>query len=240
MDKKIFQSKVGQTPKASSKATAKQAKKIEKLEKEIRKLQKLAYKDELTKLYNRHGFKGESEKVINQVTAFLKHKDKRKSLIIKNFSLIIFDLDNFKNLNDTYGHQAGDEALKFFSNLVSERVRGIDSVARWGGEEIVVGLTGADEKDACMVAEGIREKLESSHFIYKKKKIKLTVSGGVASLDKTLRQVRRAHRKRSQDEALRLTQDKTGDFEKIFLHADRALYRAKDSGKNNIIKWSDL
>ncbi len=188
--------------------------KIKKLEKEIKKLRELAYKDELTKLYNRHGFKEESEKIISQVSAFLKHGDKRKSLIIKDFSLIIFDIDNFKKLNDTYGHQAGDEALKFFSGLILDRVRGIDAVARWGGEEIVVGLAGANEDDAYKIADDIRGKLERNSFVYKNKKINFTVSGGVTSLNKTK------------------------DFENMFRCADKALYKAKKTGKNKIVKGS--
>ena len=190
--------------------------KIKKLEKEIKELRELAYKDELTKLYNRHGFKEESEKIISQVGAFLKHGDKRKSLVIKDFSLIIFDIDNFKKLNDKYGHQAGDEALKFFGNLVLDRVRRIDSVARWGGEEIVVGLAGASEDDAYKIADDIREKLEKGNFTFHKKKINFTASGGVASLDKTK------------------------NFDKLFYCADKALYKAKRTGKNKIIKHSDL
>jgi len=188
--------------------------KIKKLEKEIKKLSELAYKDELTKLYNRHGFKEESEKIISQVSAFLKHGDKRKSLIIKDFSLIIFDIDNFKKLNDKYGHQTGDEALKFFSGLIIDRVRGIDAVARWGGEEIVVGLAGASEDDAYKIADDIREKLEKGNFVYKKKKINFTVSGGVANLEKTK------------------------NFENMFRIADKALYKAKKTGKNKIVKGS--
>jgi diguanylate cyclase (GGDEF)-like protein len=172
-----------------------QTQKIKKLEKEIKKLRELAYKDELTKLYNRHGF-----------------KEKRKKLSVKDFSLIIFDIDNFKKLNDKHGHPAGDEALKFLSNLILERVRDIDVVARWGGEEIVVCLTGANEDNAHKIADDIREKLEKSKFIYNKRRIGFTVSGGVAGFGKNK------------------------NFEQLFTAADQALYKAKKLGKNRIVK----
>jgi len=173
--------------------------KIKKLEKEIKKLRELAYKDELTKLYNRHGF-----------------KEKRKKSSIKDFSLIVFDIDNFKKLNDKHGHPAGDEALKFLSNLILKRVRDIDVVARWGGEEIIVGLIGASENNAYNVADDIREKLEKNKLIYHRQKISFTVSGGVADFDKNK------------------------DFEHLFHCADRALYKAKKMGKNRIVRYTDL
>ena len=191
-------------------------KKIRELEKEVKRLKEVAYKDELTKLYNRRGFKEESEKFISHVAMQFKYPEKRKSVIIKNYSIIIFDIDYFKKINDTYGHDVGDEALKFFSSIIISRLRKIDAVARWGGEEIIVGLVGADEDDAYRIAEDIREKLEKSELNYKRKKIKFTVSGGVASLDR----------------------EKT--FEEMFRAADEALYMAKKTGRNRIIKASNL
>jgi diguanylate cyclase (GGDEF)-like protein len=192
------------------------SKKIKQLEKEIKKLKELVYKDELTKLYNRRGFKEEAEKFISQIIASKKYQEKRKSFFIKNFSLIVFDIDDFKKLNDEYGHPAGDEGLKLFSNLILERVRNIDVVARWGGEEIIIGLVGASENDAYNIADDIREKLEKKELIYHRQKIKFTVSGGVASFEEAK------------------------DFDHLFDCTDKALYKAKRTGKNKIIKHSDL
>jgi diguanylate cyclase (GGDEF)-like protein len=189
---------------------------IARLKREIARLKELVNKDELTSLYNRRGFKDESGKFISQLVVSPKFKEKRKSFVIKNFSLIIFDIDNFKKLNDKYGHLVGDEALKFLARLIGERVRDIDIVCRWGGEEIVVGLIGASEKDAFNVADDIREKLERRFLKWKNKKIKFTVSGGVASFDKVK------------------------NLEELFHRADEAMYRAKKLGKNRIIKYSDL
>jgi diguanylate cyclase (GGDEF)-like protein len=166
---------------------------------EIEKLRELAYRDELTKLYNRRGF-----------------KERRKASLQKNFSLIIFDIDNFKKLNDRHGHPAGDEALKFLSNLILKRVREGDVVARWGGEEIIVGLIGASENNAYNVADDIREKLEKSKMTYHRQKIRFTISGGVASFGKTR------------------------NFEHLFHCADQALYKAKKMGKNRIVRYSEI
>ncbi len=190
--------------------------KNKQLEKEIKSLRELVYKDELTKLYNRRGFKEEAGKFINQIIASKKYQEKRKSILFKNFSLIVFDIDDFKKLNDRHGHNAGDEGLKFLSNLILERVRDIDVVARWGGEEIIVGLIGASENDAYNIADDIRGKLEKSRLSYHGQKLGFTISGGVASFDKTK------------------------DFEHLFRCADKALYKAKKKGKNKIIKYSNL
>lgn len=192
---------------------------IKKLEKEIERLKDLAYKDELTGLYNRRGFKSEAKKFLKEIAAFKKYLNKRESFLIKNFGLIVFDIDNFKKLNDRYGHPAGDEVLKKLSGLVLERVRDIDLAARWGGEEIAIGLIGADENDAFNIADDIRQKLAQTKFSWHDEKIGFTVSGGVADFD---------------------GEKKLKSFDDLFELADKALYEAKEKGKNCVVKSSDL
>ncbi len=189
--------------------------KIKALEREIQKLRDLAYKDELTHLFNRRGFKEVSSKFLKEAIASKKYKDKRKSVIVENFSLIVFDIDNFKKVNDTYGHDAGDEAIKKLGEIIMERVRSIDVVARWGGEEFIVGLVGANEHDAYVVADDIREKIEKVKINWKNKKFHFTVSGGVASLNGK-------------------------GLEELFNFSDKALYKAKKTGKNKIVKFGEL
>jgi diguanylate cyclase (GGDEF)-like protein len=184
---------------------------IQRLKKEIRKLKELVYKDELTNLYNRRGFKEEAKKFIEGVSGYREKPGRRKSLLIKNFSLIIFDVDNLKKINDVYCHQTGDKALKMLSKIITEKVRDIDIVARWGGEEILVGLIGASEKDAFIVADDIRKKVDKTPLKWQDKEIKFTVSGGIAAFGK---------------------ESKT--FEELFKKADSRLYKAKKSGKNYI------
>lgn len=190
----------------------KESKTLKQLQKEIDRLKKLAYRDELTGLYNRHGFKEESEKFIQEVVEFKKNPERRKSFLVKNFSLVIFDIDNFKKLNDTNGHQAGDKALAILGELLRKTVRSVDIVARWGGEEIVLGLVGASNDEAFEIADNIRKKIAENSFKWGRKTISFTVSGGVACLENA------------------------GDFETVFACADKALYKAKHNGKNQIVK----
>jgi diguanylate cyclase (GGDEF)-like protein len=189
-------------------------KRIQELEEQVARLRELAYKDELTELYNRHGFKEESGKFIDEVKGYLENPRRRKNFLIKNFSLVIFDIDNFKKINDTYGHPAGDEVLRAISKIIKERVREIDTVARWGGEEIIVGLAGAGENDAYKIADDIRKTIEQAELPWQKQAIKITVSGGVAGFREGK------------------------NFDELFRAADRALYKAKQTGKNKIVKAS--
>jgi len=195
---------------------AEEQKRIKELEKEVAQLRELAYKDELTTLYNRHGFKEESVKFIDEVKGYLENPSRRKNFLVKSFSLVIFDIDNFKKINDTYGHQAGDAILKLVSKIIKERVREIDMVARWGGEEIIAGLVGSEENHAYKVADDIRKKIEEAMVDWEGKTIKFTVSGGVASFAEAK------------------------DFDGLFKKSDEALYKAKQTGKNKIVKASDL
>jgi len=185
-------------------------KQIEELKAEIEKLKTLTNKDELTGILNRRGFKEEIKQFIGEVSSFNDHPERRRSLVISNFSLVLFDIDDFKKINDIHGHQVGDKALQFLSKLILDRAREIDLVARWGGEEIVVGLPGASAGDAFNFAEDVRKKLENSQS---GDGVRFTVSGGVACFDEV------------------------EDFENLFKNADIALYEAKNSGKNKIIKW---
>ena len=195
---------------------AEEQKRIKELEEEVVQLRELAYKDELTALYNRHGFKEESAKFICEVKGYLENPSRRKNFLVKSFSLMIFDIDNFKKINDTYGHQAGDAILKLVSKIIKERVREIDMVARWGGEEIIVGLVGSEEDHAYKIADDIRKKIEEAIVDWEGKTIKFTVSGGVAGFAEVK------------------------DFDGLFKKSDEALYKAKQTGKNKIVRASDL
>lgn len=189
---------------------------VKKLQGEIKKLKKLAYFDELTGLFNRHGFKEEARRFLSEVYFEKANSEKRKNLVIKNFGLIFFDIDYFKKVNDTYGHPAGDKILKIFGETLLDRVRSLDLVARWGGEEMVAGLPGASEKDAREVAENIRRRVEDLTVVSHGKKIKFTISAGVAATDGAV------------------------ELESLLEQADRALYHAKHSGRNRVVKFSDL
>jgi diguanylate cyclase (GGDEF)-like protein len=160
--------------------------------------------DSLTGLFNRRYF----DKTLEREFA-------RAHRHNNNLSLLFLDLDFFKNVNDNYGHQAGDEALKFFAKLTLEAIRTEDIAARYGGEEIVVILPETSKVNALVLAERIRTRLEKTEIEYDGQKIGFTLSGGLASFP--------------------LDADTSSNLVKF---ADSALYKAKNSGRNQISFYS--
>jgi len=130
----------------------------------------------------------------------------KKVNLSDNYSLLVLDIDHFKKINDTYGHDVGDKVLKEFASLVKHIIRKEDVFCRWGGEEFIVIIPNADEHTSAFVAEKIRKAVEEHHFI---NDIPVTVSIGVAQKDK--------------------------NFENTFKKADMKLYRAKESGRNRVV-----
>lgn len=125
--------------------------------------------------------------------------------------LMIWDLDDFKMVNDRFGHQAGDKALRVIGQILTRRLRQTDFVGRYGGEEFCVLLSGSSIDEAAMVAEQIRKSVEESGFHSANKPVTLTISCGY-------------------------TDFREGDTpETAFERADRALYQAKGEGKNRCI-----
>ena len=170
-------------------------------EREKKELMEKAIRDHLTKLYNRLYLEEESVRELE--------KAKRYGYPI---SLIMFDLDDFKRVNDRFGHDKGDEVLIRFANILRSKIRGTDIPVRFGGEEFVVLLPHTSTEEAIRVAERIRKEFERTLFRFHSEVIKLTVSAGVSSCDPS--------------EECRL--------EKLLYKADKALYEAKRSGKNRV------
>lgn len=155
-----------------------------------------AFIDELTQIPNRAKF--------NQV---LNKEIERYHRYKQELSLIIFDIDYFKQFNDTYGHQLGDVILCELTQLVGNRVRTNDLFARWGGEEFIIILTNTDLSSARSFAENIRLSVKQHRF---KNDLKLTCSFGVATIN-------------------------IEDNEESFIkRADEALYQAKQTGRNKV------
>ena len=129
-------------------------------------------------------------------------------------AVLLLDIDRFKSINDTYGHDAGDEVLREFSTRVRSMTRGVDLVARYGGEEVVVVVPDASVEEARFVAERIRERIMSSPFAvnHRTRQIDVTVSIGVAARQRA-----------------------DGASAEIVKRADLALYRAKEAGRNRVI-----
>jgi len=126
------------------------------------------------------------------------------------FSLILLDVDNFKQVNDSYGHLAGDFVLRSMARLVEKNLRTIDIVGRYGGDEFIVILPQIDLDNTLIAGERLRQAVESETFLYNDKVIKLTISLGVAAY-----------------------QDGK-DTQALIKLADDNLYRAKKEGKNRI------
>ncbi|NLI94009.1 MAG: diguanylate cyclase [Peptococcaceae bacterium] len=141
----------------------------------MEKLNTLATRDELTGVYNRRFFYGQS--------SFELERAKRNQSPI---SLIILDIDFFKRINDKFGHEAGDYVLKRISALCLINIRTIDILARMGGEEFVILLPETNWKDAALIANRIRTAIESSQIEYEGFFIKVSASFGVTGVDKVI------------------------------------------------------
>lgn len=185
---------------------------IDKLKKEIVSLKKLVFKDPLTGLYNRRGFLEAGRKIFGAAISNKGNFKKRKNYLISSLSLIFCDLDNFKKINDTFGHLAGDKVLKYFSDFLCQSVRSSDLVCRWGGEEFVIMLVGADLADALNIAENLRKEIEARKIsISCGKKVSITSSFGIAEINGAK------------------------DLEDLVFEADEAMYKAKKQGKNAVV-----
>lgn len=160
--------------------------------------------DSLTGLYNRRAF----EKKIHE--EFERSKRYRNPL-----SVLIFDLDNFKNINDTYGHHGGDAALMKIAETLREMTRQSDFSARFGGEEFVMILPETDQDNALLVANKIHGAVRSASFGTTNRPFALTVSIGVSS---------------SSTRAYSTWREMLDD-------ADRAMYLAKNTGKDRVEIW---
>jgi diguanylate cyclase (GGDEF)-like protein len=162
----------------------------------------IAAKDQLTGLWNRRTF----DQRLQEAVAHLGRHD-------GIFSLLLLDLDHFKNINDQYGHVAGDDVLKRFADVLHERLRQNDVDARWGGEEFAILADGAHLEAAFALADHIREAVETTVFA---RPAHITVSIGVAEYQS----------------------GETGDS--LLARADDALYEAKRSGRNRVVAASGL
>ena len=165
-------------------------------------LKELIGTDGLTGLYNYRYFQG----ILHDEMA----RAQRYSHLV---SLVMVDIDNFKNINDTYGHLSGDAALRSVAGLIWETGRNTDTVARYGGEEFAVILPETDMKGAAIFAERVRKKIETNLITVDNMKTRVTVSMGISVYDPN-------KGKRDKDEFVKA--------------ADKALYNSKNSGKNKI------
>jgi len=173
--------------------------KVHFLEGKLKQLSKEVKTDFLTNIANKKAVMDELNK---QESIFKRYGT--------NYSVVFFDIDHFKNINDTYGHDAGDVILKSLGLLFKRYARDIDMIGRFGGEEFVAILPNTEKEGAYKFAEKLRQIIQKTKFMYKNTRINVTISGGVASRNET----------NSSEETLKL--------------ADKRLYLAKRSGRNKV------
>jgi two-component system cell cycle response regulator len=171
------------------------------LERSLAKVEELAATDPLTGLYNRRHF----AKVLDQLLAEAQRYD-------KDMSCVMIDLDRYKQLNDSYGHQVGDELLVMAGKVIGANMRRMDVAARYGGDEFVLLLPQASATDAAQVAQRIRQQFKSAAATLLGKVEGVSMSIGIGSLARN----HPAHA----DELIRM--------------ADQALYRAKEGGRDRV------
>lgn len=203
----------------SLKSSKELIKEIKILKKELEKAKFLTDYDELTGVYNRRGFIREAEKFINELRQEVKKSGKQKRhFVLGNFAVIFVDLDGLKKINDKYGHKAGDKYIKTCAKVFKNNLRDLDIVARWGGDEFVMGFLGTNEKEAVKIAEKLRIKINNI-------KIKEIPKDGFSASFGVVAVVGRNH--------------KINNIYKFISKADAAMYKAKkEMGKNFVISYS--
>lgn len=169
---------------------------MKELKEKNKKLIELVNIDGMTKLYN-HKY----------ICTRLEEEMQRCQRYGNELSIILFDIDKFKGVNDIYGHLVGDEVLIKIAELLKVSLRKADIVGRYGGEEFLVILPETSREGACMIGEKLLKTIEATTF--EEEGLRVTLSGGVATFDKE-------------------------DFKNLIKNADRLLYKAKDNGRNRI------
>jgi len=174
--------------------------KIRELEQELAEVSELVHQDQLTGALNRRGL---DEAFDREAT--------RADRSHTSVCVALLDIDNFKRLNDTMGHQIGDQALVHLSHVIREALRPSDSVARYGGEEFILILPDVGVEEAAATVERLQRELTKKYFLHENDRVLITFSAGVA---------------------LRAPQETQAD---VVGRADKAMYQAKKTGKNRVV-----
>lgn len=172
----------------------------ETIKKQQKALESLAFYDSLTGLFNRRRW-----------LSFLEDEMKRMKRFGHESSIVLIDVDYFKDINDKYGHPIGDKVLEEIAAVLKNEIRSVDRAARWGGEEFIVLFTDTTPEGAVKAAEKLREFVEKAKIKVQNNEINVTISLGVAGLGKAER-----------------------PFEESYHKADESLYLAKQSGRNRV------
>lgn len=196
------------------------SKRVAELEKQVLDLEYNLIHDKLTGLKTRAFFEQEVGlylEVISKERKLLENgaSERRERFGFRNLSVIFFDIDHFKSVNDTYGHDTGDIVLQEVAKTIQASLRTGDTVARWGGEEMIVSLLGASEQDAATKAEEIRTAVEKVKFA-SNPELSITVSAGVSTAEVDI------------------------NLHNLVKRADLALYEAKKNGRNRVVTYTEM
>ncbi|WP_017219714.1 GGDEF domain-containing protein [Moritella dasanensis] len=182
-----------------------------------RQLKAAVNTDPLSGIYNRRKF-----------AKCYKHETERSLRYGGKFSIVMIDIDTFKQTNDTYGHEFGDEVIKKVAGILADGVRDIDTCARYGGEEFILLLPNTDEYASGILAERLRKKIEQCLFIAPNNDtVTITCSFGVAQFQGNLDPTSRFVTQSSQHEG-------------TIACADKALYFAKKNSRNRVCYWTEI
>lgn len=168
------------------------------LKEQIEKERQQTLRDVLTNIPNRLAY---DERLTLELANYRRNKE--------TFTLVVWDIDFFKKVNDVYGHAAGDQVLKLVASILNKNMRETDFLARYGGEEFVSILPATNNKGAQLLTDKLRELIASSNFHFREEAVTVTVSAGFAECKEN------------------------EDGESLFIRADKALYKAKENGRNN-------
>ncbi len=194
--------------KGEGERTSKLRKIILSIEKEKRKFEEFSFSDDLTGVFNRRYFM----KTLN-------YEMERSRRFDEEISLILIDIDSFKEINDKFGHSCGDKVLKSVASDILKLIRSLDVLARYGGDEFAILLIRTNEKNTRKIANKIRMSASSLVVNCKKRTLKTSLSIGIYSNNFS-----------KKDETLEIFMEK----------ADRALYFAKEKGKNTVCSYSEI
>lgn len=178
---------------------------ISDLENKNDELDKMSKTDYLTGLANRRF-------MMERIKEELARKERNGS----NMSILMCDIDHFKKINDSYGHEVGDLVIKEVTNNINKILRKYDVVSRWGGEEFLILLPDIGNKEACIIAEKIRKQIENTKIVDQKIECRVSITIGVTEYD-----------------------EKVSISDNIN-NADEALYQGKNAGRNKIECYNNL
>lgn len=173
---------------------------ITKLEENNKKLLEISKLDYLTEIANRR-----------YMTERLKEEIQRYKATNRKFSLILGDLDNFKKLNDTFGHESGDQIIQKITKIIKFALRESDLASRWGGEEFLILLPDTEKAEAQKVAERIRNNIQNFNFDLKNNQVRMTITVGVTEFNDSI------------------------SLEENISNADKAMYMGKKNGRNTVV-----